>query len=138
LNSVGQVVGINVAVASGANNIAFSIPVNTIKDALNSYNANGKFPAKAYLGVEYQVLNKQTALLNNVPSGAYVVNVRSGSPAEKAGIMEGDIIYKIDGKEVSDLGKIISDKKSGDNLKIEYWREGETKDLQVTLGEFSE
>lgn len=138
LNSAGQVIGINVAVARGANNIGFSIPINTVKDALNSYKANGKFPSKAYLGVEYQMLSKQIALMNQVPSGAYVVNVRAGSPAEKAGIQDGDIIYKIDGNDVTDLGKMVSDKKSGDTLKISYWRDGETKDLQVTLGEFSE
>lgn len=145
LNSLGQVIGINVAVASGAQNIAFSIPVNTVKDALNSYKANGKFPSKAYLGIEYQMISKAAALLNNVPSGALVANVRANSPAEKAGIFEGDLIYKIDGKEVTDLGKMIADKKSGDNVKIELWRDppdgeagGETKELQVTLSEFSE
>lgn len=138
LNSMGQVIGINVAVASGAQNIAFSIPVNTVKDALNSYKSNGRFPSKAYLGIEYQMISKATALLNNVPAGALVANVRAGSPAEKAGIVEGDLIYKIDGKEVTDLGKMIADKKSGDNIKIELWRDGETKELQVTLSEFSE
>ncbi len=142
LNSAGQVIGINVAVAQGANNIAFSIPINTVKDALSEFKLTGKFPAKAYLGVEYQMLNKQVALLNQVPEGAYVVNIIAGSPAEKAGILTGDVIYKVDGQSINEenggLAKIIAGKKVGDNLNIELWRNGETKTLKVTLSDFSQ
>jgi serine protease Do len=138
LNSSGQVIGINVAVAQGANNVAFSIPINTVKDALNSFNQNnGKFPAKAFLGVEYQMLSKQVALLNQVPQGAYVVNVVAGSPAEKAGIQQGDIIFKADGNSISTdsggLGKIVAGKKVGDSIKLTIWRDGSQKDISVTL-----
>lgn len=139
LNSAGQVIGINVAVAQGANNVAFSIPINIVKDALNQYQANGKFPAKAYLGVEYQMLSQQTALLNNVPQGAYVVNVISGSPADKAGVQQGDVIYKVDGQSINDqnggLAKIVAGKKVGETLKLEIWRNGDTTELPVTLSE---
>jgi len=142
LNSIGQVIGINVAVAQGANNIAFSIPVNTVKEALNIYKTTGKFPAKAYLGVEYQMISQQTALLNDVPQGLYIVNVVSGSPAEEAGVLVGDIIYKIDGNSVSSdsesLSKSISGKKPSDNMLLEIWRNGEVKNINVALGEFSQ
>jgi serine protease Do len=137
LNSAGQVVGINVAVAQGANNIAFSIPINTVKDALTQFNQTGSFPAKAYLGVEYQIINQQVALLNQVPQGAYVVNVVSGSPAEKAGILQGDVIFKIDGNSITSdnggLAKIISGKKVGDTVKLTIWRSGAQQDVSVTL-----
>ncbi|KKQ36852.1 MAG: protease Do [Candidatus Woesebacteria bacterium GW2011_GWA1_37_7] len=56
LNSAGQVIGINVAVASSAQNIGFAIPVNVVKDALSQYQKTGNFASKAYLGVEYQIL----------------------------------------------------------------------------------
>ncbi len=139
LNSSGQVIGINVAVAAGANNIAFSIPINTVKEALGSYNQNGKFPAKAFLGVEYQLLTQQAALLNQVPQGAYVQSVVEGSPAEKAGIQEGDIIYKIDSAQITEanggLSKVIASKKPGDNVKLAVWRDGEEKEINVTLSE---
>ncbi|EKE13050.1 MAG: protease Do [uncultured bacterium] len=139
LNSAGQVIGINVAVAEGANNIAFSIPINTVKEALNVFKTTGKFPAKAYLGVGYQVISQQIALLNQVPQGMYVVNVVSGSPAEKAGIQVGDIIFKIDGNTVGDnseaLSTIISGKKPGDTISLDIWRNGETKNINVTLTE---
>jgi serine protease Do len=77
-----------------------------------------------------------------VPEGAYVVNVVTGSPAEKAGILPGDVIYKVDGQAINEgnggLAKIIADKKVGDGLNIELWRSGETKTLKVTLSEFSQ
>jgi serine protease Do len=137
LNSAGQVVGINVAVAQGANNIAFSIPVNTVKDALNQYKTLGGFPAKAYLGVEYQMLTQQVALLNQVPQGAYVVNVIAGSPADKAGIQIGDVIFKIDGNALTDasggLGSLVAGKKPGDGLSLDIWRNGQTANVKVTL-----
>lgn len=139
LNSGGQVIGINVAVASGANNIGFSIPINTVKDDLSTFKSTGKFPAKAYLGVEYQMLSQQVALLNQVPQGAYIVNVVAGSAAEKAGLEIGDIIFKVDGASVNDtsggFGKIVSGKKPGDTLDLEVWRNGETKNIKVTLSE---
>jgi serine protease Do len=137
LNSAGQVVGINVAVAQGANNVAFSIPINTVKDDLNEFNKTGSFPSKPYLGVEYQMLNQQIALLNQVPKGAYVVNVLPGSPAEKAGIFSGDVIYKINGQSLDDssngLTETLSKKKVGENIKLTIWRDGEEKEIGITL-----
>ncbi|MGA3292176.1 MAG: trypsin-like peptidase domain-containing protein [Candidatus Microgenomates bacterium] len=139
LNSAGQVIGINVAVAQGANNIAFSIPISTVNDDLNTFKATGKFPAKAYLGVEYQMLTQQVALLNQVPQGAYVVSIVSGSPAEKAGVAVGDIIYKIDGNSLNStstsLGDLVSGKKPGDTLTLEIWRNSASKEIKVTLTE---
>ena len=139
LNSAGQVIGINVAVASGANNIAFSIPINTVKDSLSQYQATGKFPAKPYLGVEYQMLTQQVALLNQVPQGAYVVNILPGSPAEKDGVAVGDVIFKIDGQALTDtnggLAKVVADKKVGDTLSLDVWRGGSQMNFKVTLSE---
>lgn len=137
LNSGGQVIGINVAVAQGAQNVAFSIPINTVKDALNTFKQNGKFPGKAYIGVEYQMLSQQVALLNQVPQGAYVVNVVTGSPADKAGLTSGDVIFKVDGNSVSansgGLAAIVTSKKAGDKLNLSVWHDGAEKDMSVTL-----
>lgn len=137
LNSSGEVIGINVAVARSANNIAFSIPINVVKESLKVFQTSGKFPAKAYLGVEYQIISERSALMNEVPQGAYVINVVSGSPAEKAGVRPGDIIYKIDGNSVTEkdggLSKIISGKKVGDIIKLTVWRDGETKEIPTTF-----
>lgn len=139
LNSLGQVIGVNVAVAEGANNIGFALPVNVVKEALKEFNANGGFSKKAYLGVEYQMISQSNAILNSIPQGAYVVGVVAGSPAEKAEIKDGDIITKVDNEEITEknggLSKIISKKKAGDKVEVEVWRDGETKKLQITLSE---
>ena len=137
LNSAGQVIGVNVAVAQGANNIGFALPINTVKEALSQFKATGSFPAKAYLGVEYQMVSKQSAILNSLPQGAYVVNVVPGSPAEKAGVKPEDIIVKIDGQEIKEekngLGALIKKYKVGDIIDLEIWRDSQTVKLQVTL-----
>lgn len=137
LNSAGQVIGVNVAVAQGAQNIGFAIPVNVLKKGLQEFNASGSFASKPFLGVQYQMIGKQSAVLNNVPQGAYVVEVVEGSPAEKSGIQVDDIIIEIDGERVSDtedgLASIISKKKSGSTVSIKIWRNSEEKTLQVTL-----
>lgn len=142
LNSYGEVIGINVAVAAGAENIGFSIPINILKAELDQFKATGKFPSKAYLGVEYQSISKQIALLNNVPEGSLIVSVRDDSPAKSADIREGDIVFKIDGKSLDSqsggLGKTVDSKKPGDSIELEIWRDGETLKKTVKLGEFAE
>jgi serine protease Do len=137
LNSAGQVIGINVAVAEGAQNIAFAIPINTVKSSLSQYEQTGSFPAKAYLGIEYQMISQQTAILNDVPQGAYVVQVISGSPADKAGLQTGDIITKLDGTALTSTGSspasLISAKKPGDSVTLTVWRDGQTLTITSTL-----
>jgi serine protease Do len=90
----------------------------------------------------YQMISQRSALLNEVPQGAYVVEVVEGSPAANAGIQVNDIITKMDGQELKEdsesLADIISKKKPGDKVSIEIWRNGETQKLAVTLSEFSQ
>lgn len=142
LNSTGQVIGVNVAVAEGAQNIGFAIPINIVKEALNQFNSNnGKFMGKAYLGIRYEMISLSAALLNDVPQGAYIVEVVEDSPAEKAGIETNDIITKLDGKDVKaedDISEIIKTKKSGDKISIEVYKNNEKKTLEAILTEFSE
>lgn len=141
LNSAGQVIGINVAVAAGAQNVGFAIPINIVKSSLDQFRTNGKFVGKAYLGVRYQMISMSTAVLNNVPQGAYVVEVVSGSPAESAGVKVDDIVTKIDGKELknqNDLGDIVKSKKVGDKIDLEIYRSGQTLNLSTTLSESSQ
>lgn len=138
LNSGGQVIGVNVAVSAQGENIGFAIPINVIKESLDQFNKSGKFQ-RPFLGVRYKMITRDLALLNDVPEGAYVIDVVVDSPAEKAGIEKNDIITKIDGKRVNDkdggLAKIISEKNIGDRISIEVWRDGETKNLSAAIGE---
>ncbi len=141
LNSLGQVIGVNVAVSAEGQNIGFALPINIVKDSIKNFNETGQF-SRPFLGVRYRMISKETAILNDVPEGAYVVEVVSGSPAEKAGIKVGDILTYMDDKRVSDteggLAKIISSKKVGDVVEITLWRdqkEKKTIKTKVTLGE---
>lgn len=136
LNSSGKVIGVNVAVASGAQNIGFAIPINIVKDGLNEFAKSGAFASKPFLGVNYQMIPRQTALLNNVPQGALVVEVVQGSSAANAGLASEDIIVKFNGQildENNDLASVISKYKTGDTVTLEIWREGQTLSLPVTL-----
>ncbi len=136
LNSSGQVIGVNTAVASGGENIGFAIPINVVRDALVNFNATGQFN-RPFLGVQYRMVTRALSVLNEVPEGAYVVDVVSGSPAEKAGIKPEDIITKIDGVRITegnDLAKGISRKKVGDTVTLTVWRDGRELSLTVTLG----
>src|SRR3990172_4933554 len=153
LNSAGQVIGVNVAVAQGAENIGFAIPINLVRDALDQFKSTGSFASKPFLGVQYQMIDQETSILNKVPHGAYVVEVVEDSPAANAGIKPNDIITKFDGEEVKGddggLADLISKKKAGQQVSLGIWRrrpgeasgqegDGETLQLNATLSEFSE
>lgn len=136
VDSNGEVIGINTAVAQGGQNIGFALPINVVKDSLNNFNQTGAFN-RPYMGVAYKTITKDVALLNNVPEGAYVQEVVSGSPADKAGLQVGDIIVKLDGTRVGqgkeELATLISKKKVGQTITVTIWRSGGTQDVPVML-----
>lgn len=140
LNSSGQVIGVNVAVAANAQNIGFALPVNLLKDSLKSFESNGQFTPKAFLGVQYKMITRDLAVLNDVPEGAYVQSVVSDSPADKVGILQGDIITKFNGQNIRDadggLAKLISSKKPGDMVELTIYRDdGKTLTVKAILSE---
>ena len=141
LNSSGQVIGVNVAVSQAGENIGFAIPINVIKESLANFEKTGRF-VRPFLGIRYKMIGRDLALLNDVPEGAYIVEVVEGSAAEKAGIKEGDIIIKINGQAVREkdggLAKLIAQKKVGDKTKLIIWRDGQELEFEATLEEFSE
>ena len=141
LNSAGQVIGVNVAVAQGAQNVGFAIPINVVKEGLTQYNNSGRFLSKPYLGVRYQIINQKNALMNEVPQGAYIINVIEGSPAAVSGVKEGDIITEIDSQKITEdleLSKIISGKSSGDTVTLKVFRDGKNIELKAILSEFAQ
>lgn len=141
LNSGGQVIGINTAVASDGQNIGFALPINVVKEALENFNATGQF-SRPFLGIRYKQITRDLALLNDVPEGAYLVEVVADSPADKAGLEQGDIITKIDNQKISgetqEVASVIGKKKVGDTVSVTYWRDGEEKTVNVTLAEYTE
>lgn len=139
----GEVIGINTAVASQAEGIGFAIPINDAKGMIKTLLADGKV-VKPYVGVRYISVTpdvvKQYNL--NVKNGAYVKSspnapaVVSGSPAEKAGLKEGDIITKIDDTPVDSahpFASLIAQHSVGDKVKLVYLRDGRENTVEVTL-----
>lgn len=143
LNSKGQAVGVNTAVASEGQNIGFAIPINVVTGLIKDFQERGGNFERPYIGVRYQMVDKKTAILNEVVAGAYVESVVEDSPAGKAGIQPDDIITKIDGKRLDggdeeSLAKIILDKKIGDSVSVEVWRNGQTKTFNMKLEAYNE
>lgn len=136
LNSSGQVVGVNAAVSSEGQNIGFALPINVVRDALDNFNKTGQFD-RPYLGIRYKVITRDLAIMNDIPEGAYIMEVVAGSPAETAGLAVGDIVTKIDDTKLSgansELSKVISSKKVGQTITVTVWTEGKTRDLKITL-----
>lgn len=139
LNSAGQVIGVNTAVAS-AENIGFAIKINIAKQLIEDFQKSGGKISRPLLGVRYTHISRDVALLNEVPEGELVREVVANSAAEDAGVKVGDIITNFDGQKLTDensLAKLIRGKKVGDVVKIRVFRDGSTVDLTATLKEAS-
>ena len=147
VNMAGQVIGINTAIVEDANGIGFAIPVNATKGVLAGVLETGKV-SRAYLGVNYLTITPDVAREYNldVNSGAYIhasgssSPVASGSPAEKAGLKNGDIITKINSKTVGkdgSLSSILGEYRPGDKITITYLRGGKEQTTTVTLGTYN-
>lgn len=137
LNSSGQVIGVNAAIAQDGQNIGFALPVNLVKELMKNFNDRGGSFDRPYIGVRYKMIDKQTALMNEVVEGAYIIEVVKDSPAEKAGILLEDIIIEFDGQKVigddQSLTKLILDKKIGETVKLNIWRNKEIKEVDLIL-----
>ena len=150
IDTAGQVIGMNTAVAGSseqgtdAQNIGFAIPIEEVETLLPQLEKGG--PASnegGYLGVDITTLT--SALREQYgftpTSGVVVLDVISGSPAKKAGLMQGDVIVAIDGTAVSSassLQSIIEKDKSGQNVQISYYRGDIKRTTTVTLGSEAE
>lgn len=135
LNSKGQVIGVSVAVSASAENIGFALPINVVKASIDNFNATGQFE-RAFFGVRYSMISKEAALMNEVPQGAYVLEVVEDSTASQAGIETGDIITKFDGIDITDdvsLAELINQRKIGQKVEIEYYRGKDKETAEVTL-----
>ncbi|MBP3502396.1 MAG: trypsin-like peptidase domain-containing protein [Clostridia bacterium] len=140
INAEGKVIGINTLKLSGSGieGIGFAIPINDTISVYQQLITNGKV-ARPYIGMAGRDINETTAKQNNLPrEGIYVVSVEEFSAAEKAGIQPGDLIISFDGEEVKTMDKLNELKnkhKIGDEVKIKLIRNGEEKEISLTLGE---
>lgn len=146
LDSSGKVIGINTAIASRAQNIGFAISINEAKSVIDSIYESGRI-VRPWLGVRYIIINEDIAKQNNLPLnyGALVVRasreelaVIPGSPADKAGLRENDIILEINGKQVNNsqpLSYLISQYSPGETVELKVQSQGEEKTVEIELGE---
>ena len=137
VDMAGQVVGINTAIASSAENIGFAISTDTIIPVVRSLIENGQV-ARPWLGVQVMTVTSAVQSYYNlsVDKGALIAKVTSGSPADKAGLRAGDVITKVDSKDIStadDLISAIGSHQIGDQVKIVYSRGSEQKTIYATL-----
>ncbi|MFX4262532.1 S1C family serine protease [Pelotomaculum propionicicum] len=137
LNLRGEVVGINTAINSQAQGIGFAIPSSTVKSVIDELINKGGV-AHPWLGVYLQSLTKESAQsygLSNT-SGALVAQVVSGAPADKAGLMAGDVIVGFNGSAVTNsdqLIELVQGTSIGSQVEIQFIRNGETKAAVVTI-----
>lgn len=145
LNLRGEVIGINAAMASGAQSIGFAIPINKAKRDINSVKATGKITVP-YLGVRYINIDDKVAEKENlkVKRGALIRGSEDGpaiikdSPAFKAGLMAEDIILEVNGQKIDEdnsLGLFIQKYSVGDKIKLKILRDGKEKEIEVVLEE---
>jgi S1-C subfamily serine protease len=131
VNSAGQVIGINTAVAAdGAQNIGFAIPIDKAKSLADRLKT-GQGPAPvAFLGVS-------TTDTSDGSGGAQVVQLVAGGPAQKGGLAVGDLIVTFDGKPVASadaLSGLVQTRQPGDTVQVVVERNGSNRTVSVTLG----
>jgi serine protease Do len=141
LNIHGEVIGINTAIRSGAQNIGFAIPVDVASEVVKGLLNGGKI-SRPYLGLYMQDIEPQIAKslgLGEKNAGVIVAKVSEGSPAADAGLQQGDIIQKIDGAEVrtaKEVQAIVRKHNPGDTLNMAVLRGGALRAIGVRIGEY--
>ncbi|RMD58924.1 PDZ domain-containing protein [Candidatus Parcubacteria bacterium] len=150
LNIEGQIIGVNTAIAQGAQNIGFAIPANEARSLYENVREHGRI-VRPWLGIRYVPINKQIAEKNNldIDYGALIVRGSSrdelavvpGSPADKAGLVENDIILEVNGQKIDEthpLNKVIAHFNPGDEITLKILHKGEEKEVKVVLEEMKE
>ena len=142
INADGELIGINSSKISkeGIEGMGFAIPINSAMTIVDSIIKNGKV-IRPYIGV--WAVDRQTAARNNVTyegDGLLVVQLDPNGPAAQAGLVEGDTIAQIDGKDITTLLELkeqIDAKSPGDTILVSYTHNGKMKSTQLKLGEAS-
>jgi len=141
-NLKGEVIGINSQIYSrtgGYMGLSFAIPINVAMDVMNQLKANGKV-IRGWLGIAIQEVTKELSESFGMKNtnGALVAGIEKGAPADKGGLLPGDVIIKFDGKVIessSDLPKAVGNTKPGKTVVAEVFRKGSVKTLNLTVGE---
>lgn len=147
-NQYGEVIGIvnakysnsGTSTAASIEGIGFAIPYNDVQKKVTDLIEYGYITGKPSLGITVSTISPLDEQRFNMPVGAYVNNVVSGSCAEQAGLKQGDIITGVDDKEITTFEELVNAKNrhsAGDEMKLTVWRGGETMEITVVLDELS-
>ncbi|UCD58934.1 MAG: Do family serine endopeptidase [Candidatus Hydrogenedentota bacterium] len=133
----GEVIGINTFIQGSGTGIGFAIPINMVKEVYEQLVEHGEV-IRGFLGVKISDMDEGLAAALKVPDldGALIVEVISGTPADRAGLRHGDVIRTVDGQEISNskmLQQTISHKRPGQKVRVVVLREGEQKKFTVEL-----
>ena len=139
VNSSGQVIGINTLklMGTGVEGMGFAIPINDTKPIYEDLIQYSKVK-RPYIGFSGRDLDEATAKANNLVVGAYVVSIEEFSAAEKAGLRPGDVVIKINGTSITtmdELNAIKNECQIGDEITLTVVRDGQEKELKLTLME---
>lgn len=142
VNANGEVIGVNTLKLSGTGieGIGFAIPISSTTSVVNQL-IEYQTVKRPYIGILGSSVDNQTAQRYNLPEGIYVESVEENSPAQKAGIVQSDIITKINGQEVKSVNELNQIKNTcniGDTVTLTVYRNNATQDIQVTLAETPE
>jgi len=147
VNALGEVIGINTFIFTGSNNnkgsigIGFAIPINRAQRVVEELIKYGK-RRQVWTGISVQDLNRSLALslgYNNT-EGVAIVKVQSGSPGENAGLLKGDVIKRMGNRIIQshlDIDGFFLDYFVGDKVQMIVSRNGNDKNMELTLREFS-
>lgn len=136
-NVEGEVVGINTAIIASGQGIGFAIPINMVKQVMAQLEKSGHV-SRGWLGVSIKDIDDSTRPANAPKTGVLVLEVAPGGPASRATLQRGDIILKIDDKDVGSaqiMPRIIANYLPGSPVKITYWRRGKEYQADVILGD---
>ena len=137
----GKVIGLNIAVRKQAQNIGFAIPVDLVADVSDKLIKNGKV-CRPYVGIVMQEITpqlKESMAIDESASGVLISVIREDSPASRAGLKQGDILERINGKEIkstADVQKIVRKHKPGDKLSFLILRNNGLTAVDLEVGEF--
>ncbi len=142
INMRGEVIGINTAIVASGQGIGFAIPVNMANRVIPQLKEKGKV-TRGWLGVSIQEITPELAKSFGIKEkkGALVAEVFKDSPADKAGIEQGDVIVEFDGKEIAeskDLPAIVANTPVGKAVSIKLWKNGKVVAKDVKIGEMDE
>jgi serine protease Do len=141
-NLRGEVVGINSQIFSrsgGYMGLSFAIPIDVALEVQNQLKSSGKV-TRGWLGINIQEITRELADSFGMKNtnGALIAGVEKGSPAEKAGLLAGDVILKFDNKPIntsSDLPRVVAGTKPGKEVNVEVLRKGNGRNMSLTVGE---